>query len=108
MIQNIIAIEYDGKEMRAISISCEVPSSDFDLASAIKKAATDFCRTEEGMAIYDYNCSFFNWADFEVSVPNSFCEKYGFKKIDSALSNIVVDWDEHIVDDFELEAETNI
>lgn len=41
-------------------------------------------------------------------VPNSFCEKYGFKKIDSALSDIVVDWDEHIVDDFELEAEMKI
>ena len=105
MIQNIVAVEYDGREMRAISITCEVPNKEFDLVSAIKKASTDFCKTEEGRAVYEYNCSCFNWADFEASVPNSFCEKYGFKKIDFVLSDIVVDWDEHIVDDFELEEE---
>jgi hypothetical protein len=39
--------------MRAVSISCEVPSKDFDIISAIKKASTDFCKTEEGKAVYD-------------------------------------------------------
>ena len=53
MIQNINAVEYDGREMRAVSISCEVPSKDFDIISAIKKASTDFCKTEEGKAVYD-------------------------------------------------------
>jgi len=102
MIRNLIAIEYDGREMRAISITCEVPAADFDLVSAARKASTDYCKTEEGQALYEYNCSCFNWADFEMSVPNSFCEKYGFKKIDSVLNDIVVNWDEHLVDDFDL------
>ncbi len=101
MLRNIIAIEYDGRETRAISISFEVPDKDFDLVSAVRKAAMDFCRTEEGSRVYEFNCNCFNWADFEVSVPNSICEKYGFKKVDSCLSDIVVSWDEHLVDDCE-------
>ena len=36
-------------------------------------------------------------------MPNEFCEKYGFKKIDSGtLSDITVDWDEHLVDDAQM------
>ena len=103
MLQTMIAIEHDGKETRAISLLFEVPDKDFDLKGAIYAAATEFCQTEEGRRIYDYNCSCFNWADFSVSVPNEFCEKHGFKKVDSVLGDIVVDWDEHIVNDSVLE-----
>lgn len=58
----------------------EVPNKNFDLKGAVYAAATEFCQTEEGRRIYDYNCCCFNWADFSVSVPNEFCKKYGFKK----------------------------
>jgi len=101
MLRNIVAVEYDGRETMALSISFEVPDNEFDLVVAARKAATDFCKTEAGKAIYEYNCSCFNWADFEMSVPNSFCEKYGFRKVDSVLNDIIVDWDEHVVDDFD-------
>lgn len=103
MLQTMIAIEQDGRETHAISLLFEVPDKDFDLKGAVYAAATEFCQTEEGRRIYDYNCSCFNWADFSVSVPNEFCEKHGFKKVDSVLGDIVVDWDEHIVNDSVLE-----
>ena len=103
MLQTMIAIEHDGKETRAISLLFEVPDKYFDLKGAIYAAATEFCQTEEGRRIYDYNCCCFNWADFSVSDQNEFCKKYGFIKVDSVLGDIVVDWDEHIVNDSVLE-----
>lgn len=99
MLQTVVAIERDGFDVRVLSIVFEVPSADFNLLKAVEAAAADYCRTQEGKKQYEYNCSSFNWADFEMSVPNEFCEKYGFKKVDSALSDIVVDWDEQLVDD---------
>lgn len=74
------------------------------MKDAVCKAATDYCKTPAGRKMFDYNCSYFNWADFD-SVPQEFCEKYGFTKIDSALSDIEVDWDEQLVDDSQIEFE---
>lgn len=103
MNQNIVAIERDGWNVRVLTILCEVPNRDFDLIAAAKKAAADFCLTENGRTVYEYNCRNFNWGDFVVEVPNEFCEKYGFKKVDSCIGDIVVDWDESLVDDDEIE-----
>lgn len=103
MIQNVVACEYDGREMRTLTVSFEIPDASFNLMRAVCKAATDFCNTAEGRKIYSYNCRNFNLADFETSVPNSFCEKYGFRKVDSYLSDIVIGWDEELVDDFAIE-----
>ena len=103
MLQTINAIERDGFEVRVLSILFDVPDKDFDLLKAAKLAATEYCKTAKGKRTYEYNCSQFNWADFEMSIPNEFCEKYGFKKVDSALADIIVDWDEHLVDDCALE-----
>lgn len=38
-----------------------------------------------------------------MSVPQEFCEKYGFKRIDTIVSDIEVDWDEQLVDDSQIE-----
>lgn len=104
MLQTIIAIERDGMDVRAISLSFDVPNQEFDLVSAVKATALAYCKTDQGKAVYDYNCSHFNWADFD-SVPDEFCEQYGFKKVDTALGDIIVDWDEQLVDDSKLEVE---
>ena len=104
MIQIITAIEHDGIKVRTLSLGFEVPNKEFDLITAIKAAATDYCKTPEGRDAYDYNCSHFNWADFAMSVPNEFCEKHGFKNLNSdALSDIVVDWDEQLVNGSDLD-----
>ncbi len=36
--------------------------------------------------------------DMVNCVPNSICEKYGFKKCDSVLSDIDIDWDDQLAD----------
>lgn len=104
MLQTIIAIERDGMDFRAISLSFDVPNQEFDLVSAVKSTALAYCKTEKGKAVYDYNCSHFNWADFDA-VPAELCEQYGFHKVNTVLGDIIVDWDEQLVDDSELEEE---
>lgn len=103
MIRTITAIERDGTNVRTLSLSFEVPDKQFDLVAAIKKAATDYCKSKDGKDVFDYNCSCFNWADFHCHVPQSFCIKYGFKKIESSTSDIEVDWDEQLVNSTEIE-----
>lgn len=103
MLQTVVAIERDGLDFRTLTILFEVPNEHFNLEYWARKAATDYCLTEKGRAIYDYNCSWFNWADFEMNVPNEFCERYGFKKINTGIvSDIIVDWDEQLVDDSQI------
>lgn len=72
MIQTIVAIECDGWDVRTLTINFNVPNKDFDLVAAVKLAATDYCKTDEGKRVYIYNCWNFNWADFAMSVPNEF------------------------------------
>lgn len=103
MLRTVVAIERDGLDVRVLTLQFDVPSKEFDLKDAVCKAATDYCKTTDGRKIYDYNCSYFNWADFAMSVPQKLCEKYGFKKIDPATSDIEVDWDEQLVDDAQIE-----
>lgn len=103
MLRTVVAIERDGLDIRVLTLQFEVPNEDFDLKDAVCKAATDYCKTSDGKRTYDYNCSYFNWADFDMCVPQEFCEKYGFKKIDSVVGDIEVDWDEQLVDDSQIE-----
>lgn len=103
MLRTVVAIERDGLDFRVLTLQFEVPNEDFDLKDAVCKAATDYCKTPDGKKTYDYNCSYFNWADFATNVPQEFCERYGFKKVDSAVSDIEVNWDEQLVDDSQIE-----
>jgi hypothetical protein len=103
MLRNVVAIERDGLDFRTLTIVFEVPDDAFDLVEAVKKASTEYCQTEEGIATYRYNCHSFNWADFAMSVPNEICEKYGFKKVvDGILSDIEVNWDEELADESQI------
>lgn len=102
MLKTIVAVERDGIDIRTLSLLFDVPSKDFDLVTAVKKAVTDYCKTKEGREIYRYNCSYFNWADFEMYVPNEFCKRYGFEKVDSMCCDEEVDWDEQLVNDTEI------
>jgi hypothetical protein len=101
MLKTVVAIERDGFDIRTLTLQFDVPSKDFDLESAVKNAATDYCKTTQGKAVYQYNCNYFNWADFAMNVSNEFCEKYGFKMIDSVCEDIIVDWDEQLVNDID-------
>ena len=103
MLRTVVALERDGLDVRVLSLQFDVPNAEFDLKDAVCKASTDYCKTPDGKRTYKYNCSYFNWADFAMSVPQEFCEKYGFKRIDTIVSDIEVDWDEQLVDDSQIE-----
>lgn len=107
MLRTIVAVEHDGVEVRVLALNFEVPSASFDLKTAVKAACTEYCKTEQGLATYRYNCSSFNWADFAMSVPNEICEKYGFKLLQSEVSDEDVDWDEELVDPNDIPHEEN-
>lgn len=102
MLKTIVAIERDGIDIRVLALNFEVPSADFDLKAAVKAACTEYCKTPEGLETYRYNCNHFNWADFAMSVPAEFCEKHGFKFVQSNVSDEDVNWDEQLVDDDEI------
>lgn len=102
MLQTVIAIKQDGMDTRAIALNFEVPNKQFDLKKAAMDAATEFCKTEEGRKVFDYNCSYFDWADFATSVPNEICEKFGFSMVNDTLPNLIVNWDEQLVNESKL------
>ena len=94
MIKTVTAIERDGLNLRLLTMVFEVPSrSDFDLMDALRKAVNDFCRTEEGRKVYEYNCGYFNLADIDMSLPKEWLEKYEIEYIDTCPS-YEIDWDE--------------
>lgn len=102
MLKTIVAIERDGMDVRVLTLHFEVPNTQFDLKAAVKAACTEYCKTEEGKKVYEYNCNNFNWADFEMNVPQEICEKHGFKLIQSDVADEEVDWDEELVNEDEL------
>ena len=96
--QIITAVEREGFSVRMLTMTFRV-NQDVDIVNAVKDASKEFIQTELGRSLYAYNCYYFNWADFWSNVPNEICEKHGFSKIDSGISDFEVDWDEQLVDD---------
>ena len=100
MLRNIVAIRRDGFDVNVFTFIVDVPNAYFDLESAVKAATIDYLKTPEGRRVFERNCCEMNWADFCFYVPNSFCEKHGFKKVKTdVLPNIIVNWDEELVDE---------
>ena len=97
-IQIVTATDYDGTEIIVLTMTFEVDRG-VDIIQAVKEASKEYIRTDEGRAFYRYTCNRFNWGDFWNNVPNEICEKYGFKKIDSGVSNFQVNLNEQLVDD---------
>lgn len=102
--QIITAIERDDSSIRILTMTFHV-NQDVDIVRAVKDACNEFIQTELGRSLYAYNCYCFNWGDFWDNVPNEICEKHGFKKIDSRISDFGVDWNEQLVSDDDEETE---
>ena len=91
MLRNIVAIRRDGFDVKVLTIIVDVPSADFDLKAAVIAAATDYVKTtDSGRLTYEGNCSEINWADFLWAVPNPFCAKHGFRRIETAVLDDVI------------------
>lgn len=103
IIKTVVAstIAYENEQI--ITLSFEVPDANFDLLEACKKAAVAYCKTEEGYEVFTgYNCHAFNWADFDLHVPNSIMEQFGFRKIEGVSADHIVDFNEQLVVDSEV------
>jgi hypothetical protein len=103
MIQAVTAREQDGMDVRLLTIMFEVDDG-VDLMEAVRKASEEYIRTEAGRAAMNYSGGSFNWADFDMYVPNEICEKYGFRKMDGCLSQ-ETSWDEQLIDEDQYKAE---
>ncbi len=100
MFRNVVAVRREGRNISVLSILFEVPDEMFDLLAAVKAAVSDYCKTPEGRAIYSFNYGCFDWGDF-AAVPNEFCEKHGFRRVENVLPDEAVEWEELLVEDFE-------
>lgn len=107
-IKSIVSSTIAYEDVQNIALSFEVPDSDFDLIEACKKAAVAYCKTEEGYEIFtEDNCHCFNWADFDLYVPNSIMEQFGFRKIEGVNADYTVDFDEQLVLDKDVSPSEN-
>ncbi len=109
----IVALEHDGLDIRSCAITLrlfnvsETPSEP-EIREMVRKACVEYCRTEQGRKDYRYSCGSFNWIDFYTSVPAEICRRHGFEIIPAQSEDIVVDWDEPLVSDFDLEDENEV
>ncbi len=110
-IASIKIQEYTNRDIQQFVLLLEILSPNIktttDLEIAIEKSCTEFVKTKEGKRIYNFNCQNFNWADFNMYVPEDICKKYGFRKLKNPKTEMdfTVNWDKHLVDDEELEEE---
>ena len=101
-IRTITAQERDGLNIRVLTLNFEVPNEAFDIVAAVKAAAKEYCLTEEGKKAYEGNCNCFNWGDFDAHVPQDICRKHGFAKIESLTNDLLVDFDEQLVNEYDI------
>ena len=99
MTHIITAIKQDGLETKILNITLETNDENIDIINACKEATREYIATEEGLNIYTHNCECFNWADFEMYVPNEICEHHGFSKLHTETYNTQVDWNEQLIDE---------
>jgi len=94
----ITAIERDGISFRSNVIILDVFEKVDDIVEACKEAAREYLTTKDGVQDYARNNESFNWGDFIMDVPNSICEKYGFRKEENDNPDIIVELDEQIAE----------
>lgn len=97
MLKTISAVEHDGMDIQVLTLQFEVPDKSFDLMSAIRAAAKDYCQTSDGQETLRQNNGAFNLADFNNCVPDKICKRHGFKQVDDCLSEIEIDWDTQLI-----------
>lgn len=107
MLKTVIAVENDWLDTRVLVLNLDIPNKEFDWKSAVEAACVEFCQTAEGQNVFKHNCNCFNWADFDLYVPDEICQKHGFRKIDAVIADETVNFDEQLVDDSEVYFEEN-
>ena len=79
MKKMINAIETNGMGgVNTLIMEFAVEPKCVNLVEAVCKASLDFVNSSKGREVYEKNNKSFNWGDFWIHVPNSFCQRYGF------------------------------
>lgn len=95
-----IATETDGLDIKNLVMVVEVKYG-IDFEQAAIAASKEYCLTEDGKRTFEGNCNCFNWGDFDTYVPNSICEKYGVRKVQSNVAKEFC-FDQQLVDECEI------
>lgn len=100
-LKTIVATDQDGLDVHTLVITLEVIYHNIDIEQAVMDACKEYCQTEDGKRTYcDCNCCNFNWGDFVTYVPNSICERHGFKIYDmDYVEELQVDFNQQLVDE---------
>ena len=80
IIKQTIHIRRHGGETHSSLIIELETEHGIDLFAAIKAACIEYCNTPDGKRFYrKKNHHTFNYGDFSNKVPNTICEKHGFR-----------------------------
>lgn len=102
MQKTIIALEYYDYQPHVLSITCKILNKDFDLVTAVKAAAKEYCLTKKGRETYSENHRSFNWGDLVNYIPDEICQKHGFSIITCRIENEIRDFNEQLVDEYDI------
>lgn len=95
-----VATEADGLDVTNLVMVISIKDG-VDFKKAAMDASKEYCLTEEGKRTFEGNCCCFNWGDFDTYVPNSICEKYGIKKLQSNVAEEFC-FDQQLVDEADI------
>lgn len=82
MLKTIVLYEKDASMPRVLQF--KVPSEGFDLQKAVRDAALEYAATKEGREAFG-GCDGLGLATFMEKVPDFFCRKHGFEKLDESV-----------------------
>lgn len=80
-----IVVEHDGSMSNEATVA------------AMRAAAAEYAGTPASKADDTVARGCFNWGDFVNGVPDAICIKHGFRVVDTFVTHLVVDHDEHIL-----------
>lgn len=95
----VVAMDYGEVLERALPLVFRVPDDSFNIASAVRAAATEYYRLKSRKET-DRPANF-NWGSFYAEIPSEICAKYGFELIKELpeYSLEEVDYYENLVED---------
>lgn len=97
MTSTVIAKHNEQNDEFCLGMIVEHEDDGLDVLHAMRLAAQEYCKTEAGQAEIQNNGGNFNWGDFVNTVPNEICKKYGFKLVDTFITEQIVDHNETLI-----------
>lgn len=96
----LTAREQDGLDVHTtvmrLSVDNEMCPDDEAVLLALREAARDYCKTADGLKLYEGNCCCFNYGDV-YDIPNNLLKAHGLENIDDCTEAIEVDFNEQLV-----------